>query len=134
MPSLVTYTSPALSSATPPGDRRKSIPLNGSTVWPDVDCLDAADGLVVRYPAVAIAAMTNSTAAPLSTHRLRLRSPVRAKSGAGDSDCGPDGGRDPGGGGGPVRRHPPPSSSQCSGRALVSPVSTRASWPCRRIV
>src|SRR5271156_4943788 len=116
MPSLVTYMSPALSSATPPGERRKSIPVNGSTDCPDAGFAVADEGRVTKYPVIPTAATSRTEAAPTMTHRLRFRPDGAAPSAKFDGRAEPasDGGGDP-------RQPPPlPPSGSATGRATVS--------------
>src|SRR6202012_1037592 len=98
MPSLVTYTSPALSSATPPGDRRKSMPLNGNPLSPPAAALNAAEERVPRSPVTPTAETSSAAAAPTRIHFLRF-DPERGCRAWGSGAAG--GGTDAGG---PVRR------------------------------
>src|SRR6185437_12371046 len=80
-------TSPALSTATPPGDSRKSMPVTGSTVCPEAGFDDADDGRLPRYPVTPRPVTSSSAAAPALTHFLRFRAaPARAEPGS-DPAC-----------------------------------------------
>src|SRR3978361_2429881 len=95
---LVVYTVPVLSTATPPGAKRKLRPLNGITCCPPA-CVPGPPGSLLSGPL-----STNATTAAITKRTAAAAAPMI--NGLRDLRCG--GGGTGGGGGGAVERGGPP--------------------------